>query len=226
MSFLPGWDSINSTETIAHYLHVTAVVVLGLLFVAEGMALIYDFRNHRLIKTAESVREIAQKEKEDAAEGRRKAEVEGLEKKLTEADKKLSEVQQNQTARRLKDEQKRAIIDAVKPFSGHKFLMVTVASNPEAFQYATDFVQALREAGWDDGSKNITTEITFGGPDPVGVEIIVNSAYRTAGAPPAAAAALIKVLGSLQIMTMRIGADPAVPLDTIKVVVGAKPATP
>jgi len=65
MGFFPGWDSVESTATIAHGLHVTAVIVLGSLFIAEGMALIYDSRNHRLVGIAESTRADKQKTKDD-----------------------------------------------------------------------------------------------------------------------------------------------------------------
>jgi hypothetical protein len=52
MNLLPGWDSTDLTEAIAHHLHIAAVVVLALLVVAEALALIYDTRNHHLVRVA------------------------------------------------------------------------------------------------------------------------------------------------------------------------------
>lgn len=69
MSFLPGWDSVDTTEAIAHSLHITAVVVLGLLFLAEGMALIYDSRNHKLVGVATFNADGQRKRETDEAEG-------------------------------------------------------------------------------------------------------------------------------------------------------------
>lgn len=78
MSFLPGWDSVELTETIGHNLHITAIIVLGLLFLSEGMALIYDTRNHKLVRIAANSVDAQRKAEADAAETRRKTEVEGL----------------------------------------------------------------------------------------------------------------------------------------------------
>jgi hypothetical protein len=47
MSVLPGWESADSTAAITHWLHVTTIVVMGLLVIAEALALIYDSRNSR-----------------------------------------------------------------------------------------------------------------------------------------------------------------------------------
>jgi hypothetical protein len=43
MGFLPGWDSAEVTETIAHNLHISAAIVFDLPFVADGIALILIF---------------------------------------------------------------------------------------------------------------------------------------------------------------------------------------
>ena len=49
MALLPGWNSLDAAGSIAHSLHVAAMVVLVLLVVAEGMALVYDDRKYALI---------------------------------------------------------------------------------------------------------------------------------------------------------------------------------
>jgi hypothetical protein len=115
MSVLPGWDSVESTATIAHGLHITAIVVLGLLFLSEGLALLYDFRKEHLTAVAEGVRAGEQKQKEDADEAHRRAEVDGLQTQLTEAHKKVSELEQKQAPRRLMPEQKQAFQQMLIP---------------------------------------------------------------------------------------------------------------
>src|SRR5712691_4222567 len=102
MSFLPGWDSIESTAAIAHGLHITAIVVLGLLFLSEGAALIYDSRNHRLAAVAESARIAAEQKKYSDAETRHAAEVGRLNETLVEAAKKTAQLDKRTAARHLK----------------------------------------------------------------------------------------------------------------------------
>jgi hypothetical protein len=64
MSSLPGWDSVESSAAMAHVLHVTAVTVLFLLFIAEGLAVIYDARKDQLTTAAESARTAEQHRKD------------------------------------------------------------------------------------------------------------------------------------------------------------------
>ena len=53
MAMLPGWNSLEAVGSIGHSLHMTAMVVLALLVVAEGLALVYDDRKYALIGAAE-----------------------------------------------------------------------------------------------------------------------------------------------------------------------------
>src|SRR5713226_7045603 len=106
MSFLPGWDSIESTGTIAHGLHITAIVVLGLLVVSEAAALVYDSRNHRLAGIAENERIAADQKKYDDAETRHATEIGGVKTSLTEAEKKVAELERLRAPRHLTDAQK------------------------------------------------------------------------------------------------------------------------
>jgi hypothetical protein len=46
MAILPGWNSLVAAGSIAHSLHIAAMVVLALVVVAEGMALVYDDRKY------------------------------------------------------------------------------------------------------------------------------------------------------------------------------------
>ena len=82
MSFVPGWDSAETTAAIAHNLHITAIVGLGLLIVSEGMALIYDSRKEHLVGIAAGEAEAQRKREADAAEARHEADVEGVRKQL------------------------------------------------------------------------------------------------------------------------------------------------
>src|ERR1700730_5507990 len=150
MSILPGWDSIDSTGTISHALHITAIVVLGLLFVAEGLALIYDSRKESLTASAERTRAAEQKTREDAAEDRRKAEVEGLQSRLGGADKKVADLENAQPQRRLSAEHKSSLIVLLNPFKGQKVSITCILGDIYGKELAEDFVEVFRAAKWDD----------------------------------------------------------------------------
>ena len=53
MAILPGWNSLAAAGSIAHSLHIAAMIVLAVLVAAEGMALGYDRRKYALIGAAE-----------------------------------------------------------------------------------------------------------------------------------------------------------------------------
>ena len=106
MGFLPGWDSADTTAAIAHNLHITAIVVLGLLFLSEGLALIYDSRKESLVGVAALNTEAQRQRDADAAEVRRKSDVDALKKQLSAADKKVAELDRLRQPRHLTDGQK------------------------------------------------------------------------------------------------------------------------
>lgn len=218
MSFPPGWDSINSTETFAHYLHVTAVIVLGLLFVAEGMALLYDFRNHRLVKIAEGVRESVQQAKEDAAEARRKTEVAEWQNKLADADKKLSDIQQQQADRHLTDAQKRDILAAIAPFPGQEAEIFAVMNDGEGIAYANEFFELFRVAKW---KINGVSQAVYTA-DIRGINGLINTDWALKNQAPLGIAALLNVLTDMHLLTQAAG-DKAVGVNAIRLIIGRKP---
>jgi hypothetical protein len=174
MSFLPGWDSIQLTETIGHNLHITAVVVLGFLFLSEGMALIYDSRNHSLARVAAQNAEIQRKSDADTAETRRKTEVEGLQYQLTEADSKVKALQSQNTARRLSEADKTALIKDLSNSPGQKAKIICITSGWDCSDYAKDFLYVFERAKWVLPDPPIQYAMVTG-RDVAGVEVLINS---------------------------------------------------
>jgi hypothetical protein len=215
MSIFPGWGSVEATETIAHNLHITAVVVLGFLFLAEGMALTYDFRNAHLARVAIDAAETQRKSDADAAEKRHKAEVEGLQKRL-------AEVQKKQEPWKLPDDQKRELIAELSPFKGQRVQVVALLGDSDSYAMASDFVEVFRAANW-----NIQGGIGFdrvdAGNDP-GFDVFISDVKGRAGVAPAGAAHLIMKMVQWGYIPQGFHNPPSpIPDDAVEVRIGARP---
>ena len=224
MSFLPGWDSIESSGAIAHALHVSAVVVLGLLVVAEGLALIYDSHNHSLVGIAENARIAQTKRDSDVAEARRKTEVDELQKQLGEAAQKLTNLQKGATHRSLLPEQKLRLIEALKPFAGQKVTVAAVMGSDDGLAFANDFMEVFRAAQWDidPGSP---TQAMYGNKTPVGLEPTMNQGEAEANRVPNSFVKLIETLAALNLAPPRAAfVNPEVEIGRIEMRIGVRPA--
>lgn len=168
MTWLPGWDSIESTDTIGHLLHVTAVIVLGLLFLSEGMALVYDSRHRVLSAFAEKQRQ----RDADATEDRRKAEVQGLQTQLSAADQKLAEIERLRAPRHLTTDQKAKLTAALvgKPIG--RLVIKASMTAPDANDFGKEIAAVFQSVGWNVPVDNAM----FMGGDTSGVWITVRSA--------------------------------------------------
>jgi hypothetical protein len=223
MSALPGWDSVESTATIAHGLHVTAIVVLGLLFLSEGLALIYDFRKEHLASITERTRITAEQKKYDEAEKRHATELGGLKDQLNEAEKKVTDLEKVQPQRRLTEPQKDALFAAISPFPGQKVSINCIMGDIYGKEVAEDFVEVARKAKWDDGggtgfSQSVYTQ------DPTGILVFINSVEADAHRAPIGVAALVQTLANLHLIPVAaVTGDANIPTGAVKIVIGKKP---
>jgi hypothetical protein len=156
MGFLPGWDSADSTAAIAHNLHITAIVVLGLLVVSEALALIYDSRKEHLISAAFLNAEAARKNDVDAAEKRRAAEVQSLESKLAVAEKaatkaaeQAAELDRLRQPRHMLPKQRIILRDLLTGAPKLQLVIKAGASSGDERVYAEEIASVLRELAWD-----------------------------------------------------------------------------
>lgn len=152
MSFLPGWDSIEATDAIAHGLHITAIIVLGLLFLSEGAALIYDSRNHRLVSDAETKRIDADQKRHDDAETRHAAEMGSLRGQLSTSNERVAELERLRAPRHLTNEQKAKLTKFISQNSAGSasFTIKANAAETDARAYADEIATLFNSSpiGW------------------------------------------------------------------------------
>lgn len=122
MSFLPNWDSFESTSRWSDILFWAGIICLILLAATEVASHIYGNRASILSKEAAK----QQQEAEQAAEQRHTAEIGGLKSQLTEAEKKVTELQKVQPQRRLSQQEKDTLIAAMLPFPGQKISITCI----------------------------------------------------------------------------------------------------
>ena len=109
MAMLPGWNSLEAVGSIGHSLHMTAMVVLALLVVAEGLALVYDDRKYALVGAAERETIVSRDQEGLAVTERHHNQIAALQGELEEA-------QRQQASLRLTTIGQQALLDAVSPF--------------------------------------------------------------------------------------------------------------
>jgi hypothetical protein len=123
-----------------------------------------------------------------------------LRQRLNSAETKVAELkrtlQKTQAQRRLSQDQKRLLTDALRPFSGQKIKIASIRNDDDAQVLAQDFVSAFDAAGWDHGGKT-GIAIEQWDRDPVGVEITLNETDARAGKISAGVGALINVVRRL-----------------------------
>jgi len=187
VSWLPDWDSIESVTTTAHTLHITAIVVLFFLFVAEGLALVYDNRRETLTNIAEGVaaKQRASKDRETQAT------LDAAKKTADMAQKKADELKRLAEPRYLSDAQKSAIYAVLlnKP-KGILVIQESMAA-PDAKTYGDEIGAVLKDRlGWNvrftnalfsgSNTTNVWITIRSGEAIPEGTEALFN-ALKQAG---------------------------------------------
>lgn len=215
MAILPGWNSPAAAGSIAHSLHIAAMIVLAVLVVAEGMALVYDDRKYALIGAAE--RDVTARYDDERREAGARHHND-----IAEVQRRLEETQRQQAPRRLTFSDQQMLVAALSPFPEQHLDITSVLGDPEAQQFAKDFASIAQQAGWNATGVN---EVAFS-TNPIGVELF----YREPppdNLPPPALAALVDALMDLHILPARsVSIYEDLAPDVIRLVVGAKPARP
>ena len=223
--FLPGGDTAESAATIAHNLHITAIIVLGCLFLSEGMALIYDTRKDHLLSAAATKAETQRTQDAETAETRRKAEVGGLQQQLSEAAKKVSELERQRTPRRLSDGQRAQMAVTLTPYKGQRIQLHASAGDVEANGFAKDFAAAFAQAGIDykNGEQEIAQSMTM--PPLVGIEVSVSEVDAQASRAPPAYQAVMNAMNALGLLkSIKAVFRPELKTGEMRVLIGAKPS--
>jgi hypothetical protein len=219
--FWPEWLDVGEFQIRSRFVEIACAVVLALLLVTEVVAYAYGRRVVALnAVAAETSAEQVKRLNTDAQALRNKPvpaqpetpsryikENSELRQKLIEAE--IAELQKLQAQKRLSEEQRRFLIEALRPFSGQKVAVASILGDEESKVLSQDLVSVFDAAGWDhDGDTGVFAQ-QFP-RDPIGVEVTLNENDARAGNIPAGIGALINAtrqLGLVYDNTVYMGSD-------------------
>jgi hypothetical protein len=184
--------------------------VLALLLVAEVTGTVYGRREATLNAAAAQASAEQIKHLSADMQARRKQPVQAqpetpsryikenseLRRKLIEAENKLAELEKLQVQKRLSEEQRRFLIEALRPFAGQKVAIASILGDDDSKALARDIVSVFDAAGWDhEGDAGVFTQ-QFP-RDPIGVEVTLNENDARSGNLTAGIGALINATRQL-----------------------------
>lgn len=125
--------------------------------------------------------------------------------------------------RRLSPTEKKAIVEAIKPFAGQRVRISSILGETEGKEYANDFVNALETAGWNLSGDSAVNYVQRDS-DPVGIELYVHQVTARQGENIPALQALFKVLKDLSLIgEPGVKMNRQVPSGEIELSIGCKP---
>ena len=200
----PEWLDVGAYQLRSRFFVTGYAAVLALLFVTEIAAYSYGIRQASLIAAAEQAG--ADRIKHMAAEAKPRPVVEGssrylkenseLRQKLIDAENKVAALERTQTTKHLSAEQKRFLIEALRPFAGQKVSIASIRGDDDGLILAQEFVSVFEAAGWDHhGEDGVSTQDWP--RDPVGIEVVLNEKDARADRIPPGLAGLINVVRQL-----------------------------
>ena len=219
----PEWLDLGEFQIRSRFVEIGFAAVLALLLLTEVTGFVYGRRAAAL--NAGAVEASAEQVKRVNADtqARRTQPVQAqpetpsryikenseLRQKLIEAENKLAELEKLQTQKRLSEEQRRFLIEALRPFAGQKVAIASILGDDDSKTLARDLVSAFEAAGWDhDGDAGVFTQ-QFP-RDPIGVEVTLNENDARSGTIAAGIGALINAtrqLGLVYDNTIYMGND-------------------
>jgi hypothetical protein len=200
----PEWLDVGAYQLRSRFFVTGYAAVLALLFVTEIAAYSYGIRQASLIAAAEQAG--ADRIKQLAAEAKPRPVIEGsgrylkenseLRQKLIDAENKVAALERTQTTKHLSAEQKRFLIEALRPFAGQKVSIASIRGDDDGLILAQEFVSVFEAAGWDHhGEDGVSTQDWP--RDPVGIEVVLNEKDARSDQIPPALAGLINVVRQL-----------------------------
>src|SRR5271169_4175813 len=141
MMILPGWNSIDFTSQITHWLRVAVLVFLALSAIAQILVFVYGNRKDTLTAIAQGEADDRRNQEQKQAEERHNTE-------SAELRRQLEETRRQQAPRRLTSEQQNQFIATLAPFPGQKVQIVCIVGDTEGQQLASDFVAIFQAAKW------------------------------------------------------------------------------
>lgn len=132
-----------------------------------------------------------------------------LRQKLIEAENKVAELEKLQAQKRLSNEQKRFLIEALRPFAGQKVAVASILGDDESKRLSQDLASVFDAAGWDHAGEAGVFAQQFP-RDPIGIEVTLNEEDARAGKISAGLGALINAtrqLGLVYDNTIYMGSE-------------------
>lgn len=200
----PEWLDLGEYQLRSRFFEIGCAGVLALLVVAETVAYGCGLRQETLMAAAKQA--SADRIKRLTADTRPRPVADNssrylkenseLHQKLNDAENRLAALERTQTQKRLSAEQRRFLIEALRPFAGQKVSIASIRGDDEGLVLAQDFVSVFDAAGWDHhGEGGVTTQEWP--RDPVGIEVVLNEKDARADHIPTGVAALINVVRQL-----------------------------
>ena len=151
----PEWLDVGAYQLRSRFFAIGCAAVLALLFVTEIAAYGYGLRQDLLMAAAEQAgadrikRLAAEIKPRPVAESssRYLKENSELRQKLIDAENKLAALERTQTEKHLSAEQKRFLIEALRPFAGQKVSIASIRGDDEGLMLAHEFVSVFEAAG-------------------------------------------------------------------------------
>ena len=232
----PEWLDVGEFQIKTRFVEIAFAAVLALLLVAEVAGTVYGRRETAL--NAAAVQAFAEQVKRVNADAqalrirpvaaqletpsRTIKENSEMRQKLIDAENKLAELEKLQVQKRLSEDQRRFLVEALRPFAGQKVAIASILGDDESKSLARDLVSVFDAAGWDhDGDAGVFTQ-QFP-RDPVGVEVTLNETDGRSGNITGGIGALINAtrqLGLVYDNTIYMGND--VPTGQVLLKVGKK----
>jgi hypothetical protein len=119
-----------------------------------------------------------------------------LRRKLSETESRLTDLQRKQMQKRLSEDDKKLLIEALTPFAGQKISIASRAGDDDGKALAEDFVAVFDAARWDHGG-DAGISVQRWDRDPVGIEIVLNETDARAGRISSGIGALINAVRKL-----------------------------
>jgi hypothetical protein len=200
----PEWLDIGDYQMRTRFFEIGCAVVFALLAVSEIVAYSYGLRSDSLASAAEQsntdrIKRLTANLKSRPVvdtPSRYLKENSELRQKLIDAENKLVALEQAQMQKHLSLEQKRHLIEALRPFAGQKVSIASIRGDDEGLRLAQEFVSVFEAAGWDHhGEAGVSTQEWP--RDPVGIEVVLNEDDARADHIPPGVAGLINVVRQL-----------------------------
>src|SRR5882757_2401764 len=208
--FWPEWLDIGEFQIKRRFVEIAIAAVLALLLVTEITGMVYGRRERALNAAAVQASDEQIKRLNADTQATRNKPVQAqpetpsryikenseLRQKLIETENKLAELEKLQSQKRLSEDQRRFLIEALRPFAGQKVAIASILGDDDSKTLARDLVSVFDAAGWDhDGDAGMFTQ-QFP-RDPIGVEVTLNENDARSGNIAAGIGALINATRQL-----------------------------